>query len=186
MICTINTQLRLALPNYYSENLTKNTHELSHSCSFSKENILMLLNDVGFDFVKQTGDELNVGYIVRKAQPHNQEMLQEKLTWMKTFMPHRGLAHILEKYGLAQIPKVVEQDIDVSIDWHFVAQGKPPETHLALDYTFYKEYSPVLNAVAAFCLAFKPANSIIRLTLWVCRTFNTSSIEAGEISRPSR
>lgn len=139
--------LYICIPTYYQENLTCNTHDLSHTCSFSHENFMLLLNQIGFEFVADASNPVDIAYLVRKAAPISAERGRDRLNWLKGFLPHRGLAYILEKNGLSRVPRALKGDVQAEIDWHFAAYGKPPESFLKLKFVVRREFSPALDTL---------------------------------------
>ncbi len=114
----------LEVPNYYQENFIQNTHDMSHTCNFSQPNFLYLLQSIGFDLVRDFSDETNILLLVRKAPPLTQEQRDSKLKWLSSFLPHRALAYLLEKNGLARLPLGLKQNVTLDVEWYLHVWGR--------------------------------------------------------------
>lgn len=127
-----------AVPTYYQENLTLNTHALAHTCNFSHANFVYLLQSIGYDIVRDFSNTFSVRLLLRKAPPLTVQQKQAKLAWMSTFLPSRGLATILERNGLVRIPANTDADVSAEVKWFLSAQGKGPQCFLRLKYLLSK------------------------------------------------
>ncbi|GEM_PF-5697671 len=137
----------LELPNYYQENLTLNTHGISHTCNFSYANFLFLLQTVGFDIVRDHSYVENQRLLVRKAPPLSIEQQQDKLDWMRTLLPYRGLAHLLEKNGLSCLPANLDHDVELNMQWFLEAGGMPRQCFINLTFDVLREWSAIMTAL---------------------------------------
>lgn len=153
----------LCIPTYYQENLTCNSHDLSHTCSFSIENFIILLNEIGFELVRDFSDVVNVSVLVRKAPPMPVALRESRLDWLATFMPHRGLAYIMEKNGLSRLPRGFKHDLAMAIVWSHPAYGKPPEPFLKLRFDVPREFAPAIDALRETILARQPIRDVAGL-----------------------
>lgn len=155
--------LYVEIPNYYQENLTLNTHGVAHTCNFSFANFLYLLQTIGFDMVRDYSDFLNIRYLVRKAPPFTPEQRQSKLAWMKSLLPYRGLAHVLEKNGLARIPATLQSDMAVDFRWTYRPGDRPAEVFMRLQFDVLRQWAPLLHAIKRAIGERAPLETIMHL-----------------------
>lgn len=151
------------VPIYTQENLTLNTHGVSHTCNFSHANFLYLLQSIGYDIVKDLSDPVMVRFLLRKCPPLTEEQKQTKLQWMSGFLPHRGLSTILDKNGLGRLPVHVEQDQALKLEWFLDVNGENKNRFLMLEFDFLSQFSQPLNTLRGAITRRKPLELIAHL-----------------------
>lgn len=137
----------IQLPNRWSENHTLHTHDLSHTCSFNQQSMLMLLAAIGFEVVRDYTNAGDIAILARKAPAATAQQLSTRRRWLAHSQPHRSLAHLLEQNGLARVPERLDRDLRLDTDWLLAAGGQPPASFIFLSYVFRHCHSAALNSL---------------------------------------
>lgn len=152
----------LDVPIYYQENLTLNTHGISHTCNFSHANFLYLLQTIGFDLVRDFSSDVHACMLVRKAPPLSEEQKKSKLKWMQSYLPHRALAFLIEKNGLGFLLNNPQRNYGCQLEWHLTLHGKT-SCFFKFQYDILKSSLESLNHVVKIIRDREPLGNIKEL-----------------------